>query len=233
MTRRLAIIPARGGSKRIPNKNIRDFCGRPMIMHILETARSTKLFSTIHVSTENDRIRDIVARFGFSPDFLRPKELADDQTPIMPVLKYAALEYQKRGSEFDEIWLLMACAPLVQPCDLLRASEKFSNLASKRPLIGVREYPAPIEWAFVMGKGGSLTPLQPGKFSCRSQDLAKRYFDAGCFAIFPADVVLSSQGAGSDNGFVGYPLEKNSAIDIDDEEDWSLAEALYKSRQVI
>ena len=231
MMRRLAVIPARGGSKRIPDKNVREFCGRPMIMHILETARSSKLFSTIHVSTESDRIHDIVARRGFPPDFRRPKGLADDRTPIMPVLKFTALEYQKRGSEFDEIWLLMACAPLVQSCDLLGAAERFSSSANKRPLIGVREYPAPIEWAFSMEEGGSLAPLYPGKFSCRSQDLAKRYFDAGCFAIFPAECVLSSRGAGSDNGFVGYLLDKNSAIDIDDEDDWSLAEALYKNRQ--
>jgi N-acylneuraminate cytidylyltransferase len=79
--KRLAIIPARGGSKRIPNKNISDFCGQPMITHVLSAARASGLFTTVHVSTESESIRDVAAQFGFPPDFLRPNKLADDHTP--------------------------------------------------------------------------------------------------------------------------------------------------------
>ena len=226
--KRLTIIPARGGSKRISNKNIRDFCGQPMITHVLGAARASGLFSKVHVSTESETIRDVAAQFGFAPDFPRPAELADDHTPIMPVLRHAAQEYAKRGEHFHEIWLLMACAPLIDAKDLVSAAELFQQAGGEQPLLAVSEYPAPIEWAFSRGENGALTPVQAGMFAVRSQDLEKRYFDAGSFAVFPASRVLESQGAGSDSGFIGYVLSKGTAIDIDDEQDWQLAEAIYR-----
>lgn len=226
--KRLAIIPARGGSKRIPNKNIRDFCGRPMITHVLGAASASGLFAKLHVSTESESIRDVAAQFGFPPDFPRPAELADGNTPIMPVLRHAAQEYAERGEHFDEVWLLMACAPLIDASDLVSAANLFQQAGSKQPLLAVSEYPAPIEWAFSRGTNGALTPVQAGMFAVRSQDLEKRYFDAGSFAVFPAARVLQSQGAGSDSGFIGYVLPKGTAIDIDDEQDWQLAEAIYR-----
>jgi pseudaminic acid cytidylyltransferase len=229
--KRLAVIPARGGSKRIPHKNIRDFCGQPMITHVLGAARASGLFSTVHVSTESQSISDVAAQFGCQPAFARPDELADDQTPIMPVLRHAAQEFARRGEHFDEIWLLMACAPLVDAKDLESAAAMFRESGGAQPLLAVSEYPAPIEWAFSREASGALTPVQAGMFAIRSQDLEKRYFDAGSFAIFPASRVLESQGAGSDSGFIGYVLPKGTAIDIDDEQDWRLAEAIFSSRQ--
>ena len=226
--KRLAIIPARGGSKRIPNKNIRDFCGQPMIAYVLNAARDSDLFTTVHVSTDSESICDVVTQCGFPPDFPRPAKLADDHTPIMPVLHHAAQEYLKRGENFDEIWLLMACAPLIDAKDLVSAAALFQRAGSEQPLIAVSEYPAPIEWAFNLGENGELTPVQAGMFAVRSQDLAKRYFDAGCFAVFPASRVLASRDAGSDSGFMGYVLPKGTTIDIDDEQDWQLAEAIYR-----
>ena len=113
--RRLAIIPARGGSKRIADKNIRAFCGRPMIAHILDTARASGLFEVIHVSTESPRIASVVEALGFEVHFPRPiAQLADDKTPLMPVLRYVTETFQSRGQTFDEVWLLMACAPLIE-----------------------------------------------------------------------------------------------------------------------
>ena len=133
-----------------------------------------------------------------------------------------------RGADFDEIWLLMACAPLIDAKDLSSAATFFQQAGSEQPLLAVSEYPAPIEWAFSRGESGALTPVQAGMFEVRSQDLQKRYFDAGTFAVFPASRVLESQGAGSDGGFIGYILPKGTAIDIDDEQDWQLAEAIYR-----
>ena len=228
--KRLAIIPARGGSKRIPNKNIRDFSGQPMITHVLSAARASGLFATMHVSTESDSIRDVVTQFGFPPDFPRPVELADDYTPIMPVLRHAVKEYINRGVYFDEVWLLMACAPLIKAEDLCGAATLFQQAGSAQPLLAVSEYPAPIEWAFSRRKNGVLTPVHAGMFAVRSQDLEKRYFDAGSFAVFPAVRVIESEGAGSDIDFIGYVLPKGTAIDIDDEEDWQLAEAVHRAK---
>lgn len=227
---RLAVIPARGGSKRIPDKNIRDFCGKPMVAHILDAARESELFDTIHVSTDSSTIAEVVTRLGTPIDFMRPKSLADDQTPIMPVLKYVAKEYEQQGHSFDQIWLLMACAPLVSADDLKLAESLFTAAGGHDPLLAVSEYPVPIEWAFSRESGGHLKPVQPGMFAMRSQDMEKKYFDAGSFAIFTANTVLSSEGAGSDTGFIGYTLPKGTAIDIDDEEDWALAQAIFRAR---
>ena len=229
--RRLAIIPARGGSKRIPNKNIRDFCGRPMIAHVLETAHLSELFSVIHVSTENENICEVVTKIGFPPAFRRPKLLAEDHTPIMPVLRHTLEQFTNRGEVFDEVWLLMACAPLIGVKDLQTAAQRFRDAGGDRPLLAVSEYPAPVEWAFRLDCNGELIPLHPGMFATRSQDLEKRYFDSGSFAIFSAQGIFGSCKLGSDQGFIGFVLPKGSNVDIDDEEDWALAETIFRARK--
>lgn len=229
--KRLAIIPARGGSKRIPQKNIRDFCGKPMVTHILDAAKASGLFNTIHVSTDCTRIAEVVANHGFTVDFMRPDTLSDDTTPIMPVMKFTTEEYLRRGHAFDQVWLLMACAPLTTAQDLVSAEKLFSRAGAYSPLLGVCEYPVPIEWAFKReDHQGQLVPVQSGMFAIRSQDLEKRYFDAGSFSIFPPQKILETQGAGSDTGFIGYELPKGAVVDIDDEQDWKLAEAIYRSK---
>ena len=227
--KRLAVIPARGGSKRIPNKNIRDFCGRPMIAHILDSARASGLFETIHVSTESPEIAEVATAAGQPPDFMRPTALADDHTPIMPVLRHVTEEYGRRGRSFEEIWLLMACAPLVSAADLVGASKLFTEAGGGNPVLAVSAFPVPVEWAYDRKPDGMLVPTQPGMFAVRSQDLRTRYYDTGSFAVFPAADVLAAEGAGSDEGFLGYVLPKGAAIDIDDEEDWQLAEAIYRN----
>lgn len=228
--KRLAVIPARGGSKRIPKKNIRDFCGQPMITYVLAAARDSGLFEKVHVSTESESIWNVAAQHGYRPDFARPIELADDHTPIMPVLRYVTEQYERQGQRFDEIWLLMACAPFIQPSDLSKAASLFGLHAQQKPVLAVTEYPAPIEWAFKKSTSNRLIPLQPGSFSIRSQDLEKHYYDTGSFCVFPPSRVLGSSGAGSDDGFVGYVMPKFSCIDIDDEEDWVLAESMFRAR---
>ena len=161
--KRLAVIPARGGSKRIPDKNIRNFCGRPMLAHILSAANASGLFTTIHVSTDSQRIRDVAGKIGSPPDFLRPDELARDDTPIMPVLRYVLEEYANRGLHFDEVWLLMACAPLIEASDLISASTFSQKVGSEHPLVAVSEYPVPIEWAF---KRSQMVYLRLFKQAC-------------------------------------------------------------------
>lgn len=229
--KRLAVVPARGGSKRIPNKNIRDFCGRPMIAHVLAAARDSGLFETIHVSTESDSIRSVAEKLGFPPDFSRPDSLAGDHAPIMPVLKYVLEEYLNRGISFDSVVLLMACAPLITQHDLREASKLFDSYEGKRSVLAVAEYPCPVEWAFRREPNGVLKPVQPGMFSMRSQDLESAYYDAGQFCFMPSERIYLSEGAGTDDGFVGFPIRRHQAIDIDTHDDWKFAEMIYKSLQ--
>jgi pseudaminic acid cytidylyltransferase len=230
MSSRLAIVPARGGSKRIPDKNIRDFCGRPMIGHILKAADSSRLFDRIHVSTESRRIADVVQSLGHPIDFLRPAELADDYTPLMPVLRYVAETYAARGRRYDEIWLLMACSPLIEPADLVGASEFFLSSGGQRSVMTVAQYPAPVEWAYRRKDDGSLVPLQPQTLAVRSQDIEPTYFDTGSFYVHAASTVLQSEGAGDYSAYVGYPLARQKAIDIDNEEDLQLAKVIFLAR---
>lgn len=230
MPKRIAIIPARGGSKRIANKNVRDFCGRPMIAHVLHAARESGLFDAVHVSTESSGIRDTVEKLGWPVDFLRPDELADDYTPVMPVLRFVVESYAARGDRFDEVWLLMACAPFITAQDLVEAATLFQSAGGEQPLLAVAQFPVPIEWAFTRAPTGQLTPVQRGMFATRSQDLPPKYFDAGSFAAFPEKAVRESTGAGSDTGFIGYVLPKDRVVDIDDEADWMIAEALFTLR---
>ncbi len=227
MVSRLAIVPARGGSKRIPDKNIRDFCGRPMIGHILNAASGSHLFDAIHVSTESRRIADVVEALGHPIDFLRPDHLADDHTPLMPVLRHVAEAYAARGRQYDEIWLLMACAPLIAPEDLIQAADLFASRGGDRPVMTVSQYPVPVEWAYRRRDDGRLDPLRPEMHAVRSQDIAPAYFDAGSFYIYPAATVLQSEGAGDYSSYVGYALPRHKAIDIDSEEDLQLAELLF------
>lgn len=227
MTKRLAIIPARGGSKRIPNKNIRDFAGKPMISHIITKAISSKLFDKIHVSTDSEEIARIAIELGLEIDFYRDKDLCDDYTPIMPVLKYVLNKFEDLGHKYDEVWSLMACAPMVTISDLIGASDIMTKNNRRAPLLAVAEYPAPVEWAFKKKKNKQLEPMMPGKFALRSQDIETSYFDAGAFSVFPSEIIFKSQGAGSDEGFLGYPILKSKAIDIDTIEDWDLAESIF------
>ena len=230
-TKRLAIIPARGGSKRIPDKNIKLFCGQPIISYILNVASESLLFDKIHVSTDSSQIREVIEQLGFSIDFMRPKELADDFTPVMPVLKFVRETYSLLGNEFDEIWLLMACSPLIETDDLLNAAALFEKIDKSYSLLGVAEYPVPIDWAFQMNNTGVIKPVKPGIFSVRSQDMPKNYFDAGMLTVYSSSAIRFSEGAGSDANFVGFVIPKHKAIDIDDEGDWILAEAIYNSKK--
>ena len=227
MYKRIAIIPARGGSKRVPNKNIRDFCGAPMISYILRAASESELFDEIHVSTDSDEVASIAYDLGFTAAFKRPPELSDDHTPLMPVLKYVLEEYLKRGKAFNSIALLMPCSPMIIYQDLLGCAALFDAHDGKYAVLSVAEYPCPVEWAFRLESSGVLFPLQPGMFSVRSQDLSPAYYDAGQFCFMSSQRILSAQGAGSDEGYLGYPIQRCKAIDIDTLEDWKFAEMVF------
>ena len=134
------------------------------------------------------------------------------------------------GHQYDEVWLLMACAPLIDKNDLISASKIYNsqNINSIKPLLAITEYPVPIEWSFLKDDKNIIHPRHEGKFQERSQDLPKSYYDSGTFIVFPKTCISESDGAGSDKGYIGYQLPKTKAVDIDTQEDWELAEALYK-----
>ena len=203
-----------------------------MISHIIGEALASGLFDEIHVSTDSQEILEVVEGLGLKVAFIRPPQLADDHTPIMPVLKYVLEEFRDRGMLFDTVAMLMACAPMITAEDLRGASALYDSRQGERAVLGVAEYPCPIEWAFRRQEGGQLVPVQAGMFSVRSQDLVPAYFDAGQFCLMSSEQVLSAEGAGTDANFLGYPLQRHQAIDIDTEDDWNFAEMVFSSLRV-
>jgi pseudaminic acid cytidylyltransferase len=227
MTKSLAVIPARRNSKRIPNKSVADFCGKPIIAYSLEAARDSGLFDEIHVSTDDETIAGVAENLGFEVGFMRPAELADDHTPLVLVLRWVLTEFQRCGRSFDDVCLLLPCAPLIQAKDLIRGHEALRKNGWQRPVISVARYPAPVEWAYSMTDECVLKECQPGMFAVRSQDIEVGYYDTGTLAFFPTQTILdpSYQGGGEMTGIV---LPPERAVDIDEPEDLKYAEILYR-----
>ena len=226
---KIAIIPARGGSQRIKNKNIADFLGKPMIAYALEAAKDSGLFDKIHVSTDSDTIVSIVEGLGYKVDFKRPQELADSQTGIVPVLKWVIERYAKDGQNYEDICCIMPAAPLLEPEDLKEAYEIYQQHNKKYPLLVVAKMPVPVEWAFRREKNGILTPAMPEALQIRSQDLQKAYYEAGPFSYFNRSYLLRERPS-ADKKFLSFVIPQERAVDIDDMEDLQLAETLYRGR---
>lgn len=222
----LAIMPARGGSKRIKNKNIVDFCGQPLLAYALQAARQSDLFDHIHVSTEDAAIADVAGNLGFMPEFLRDPALADDHTPLLPVLRWVLERFVERGRHFDSVCLLMPTAPLIEAEDLRQAHALFERHGRRRPVLAMADFPCPVEWAFRLDPDDSLVPCQPGMANVRSQDLPKAYYDSGTFIFFPAADILAPTH--DDPGYLGYALPRHKAVDIDTLEDLELAAILHR-----
>jgi len=227
---KLVIIPARKGSKRIEKKNIRDFAGKPMIQHSIETAISSRLFNTIHVSTNCAETARIVEHIGLSVDFMRPDRLAQDDTPLLPVLQYVAKKYQERGEKYDEVWLLMACAPLITVSDLRLAAKKFLQHKSQSgKLLAVANFPVPLEWAHTLDENELLLPRSHEDTLKPSQQFERCFYDTGTFAIFDFDTLFQA-GCHSDlDRFIPFVVSPLKGIDIDTHQDWELAEQLFRS----
>lgn len=226
----IAVIPARGGSKRIPQKNIRPFCGQPMIAYPLAAARQSGLFEVIHVSTEDPAIRDTAAQLGFPPEFPRPAALADDHVGVVPVLDHVVNTYAKAGRRFSGACLISACAPLLEAADLAAAGKLFGKHGGKYLVLAVTSYPAPVEWAFRISADGLLIADNQASHAIRSQDLQHAYYDSGMLAIHP----ISDFEPGADlrnRPTVPYVLPRHRVVDIDTAEDWEMAETLYLGHQ--
>jgi len=223
---RLAVIPARGGSKRIPKKNIAPFCGRPLISYALEAVSESGIFDKIHVSTDSDEICRIVEDLGFPVDFKRDESLADDFTGLVPVLRWVVEQYQLKGEEYDQICCIIPTAPLLQSQDIIKAFATFTDHDARYPLLAFAKFPVPIEWAFRRSDDGFMTAVSSDDLTQRSQDLQSAYYECGPFTIW------NSINLSSDNPLTGkilsYVLPAERAVDIDTPEDLIYAEHLFR-----
>ena len=230
MIRRLLIIPARAGSKRIKNKNIKLFQNKPVIYYSLNQAKKSKLFKKIHVSTDSKKIKKIVEKLNYKVDFLRPKKLAGDKVSTESVLRYVVDKFKKKNVFFDEVWSLTPCSPLILKNDLIEASKKLRKYKNKI-VLSVSKYPVPIEWAFIKKKN-SLYPLKKNLMKIRSQDFLEKFHDTGNFVGIPIHF-FNLKNIDFNKNYIGYELPKERSIDIDTMDDFRLAEMIYVGKKGI
>lgn len=227
----IAVIPARGGSKRIPKKNIVQFAGKPLIAHALEAAVRSDIFDKIHVSTDSDEIAEVVEKMGFSVEFRREPDLADDFTGIVPVLKWVVDKYAEMGQVYDEVCCITPAAPLLQSKDLSAAYKIFKSHHGKFPLLVFSSYGAPIEWAFHEVEAGYMKPVSSTALLKRSQDIEESYYECGPFTYWKTSH-LESENPLSE-GVSSYVLPRSRAIDIDTPEDLAYAEQIYNVQMMM
>ncbi len=222
----IAIIPARGGSKRIPRKNIRPFCGQPMLAYAIQAAQKSGCFSKVVVSTDDEEIAKVARQLGAEVPFLRPANLADDHTGTTPVVIDTIQRLDQLGIQAEHYCCIYATVPLIQADDLKAAHQRL--IASNAPFVyTVAEFGFPIQRAVRMGEQGRVTPFWPEQMAKRSQDLEPAYQDAGQFYWGTRTAWLDGISPVGGEG-IGHILPRQRVVDIDTPEDWHLAELLYQ-----
>lgn len=226
---KLAIIPARGGSKRIPRKNIKPFCGKPMIAWSIEAALESGCFDRIIVSTDDDGIAEVARQYGAEVPFMRPLELSDDHTGTIPVIRHAIETINSQGRAVEQACCLYATAPFIQAEDLRRGLEILQGSGGDYAF-SVTSYAFPIQRAIRLTPEGRVEMFNPEHFNTRSQDLEEAYHDAGQFYWGRADAWLQGKMIFSPAS-LPVMLPRHRVQDIDTPEDWVRAEWLFKAMQ--
>ncbi len=221
----LAIIPARGGSKRIPRKNIRPFLDKPIIAYSIEAALNSGLFAEVMVSTDDEQIGRVAQEYGASVPFLRSREASDDFATTAQVLEEVLLKYKAQGKSFEAACCLYPTAPFVTAA-LLQESYKKLQEGDFDTVFPVLQYGYPI-WRSLKVEQGKAVMNWPEHLSSRSQDLPAAFHDAGQFYWLRVDTFLKDKKLFTSNSGV---IERSEleAQDIDSETDWKLAELKYK-----
>lgn len=223
----IAIIPARGGSKRIPRKNIREFCGKPMIAWTIETAKSSGLFDHIVISTDDAEIAAIARQYGAAVPFMRPTELSDDHTATRPVVNHAINEATRHFGIPEFTCCMYATAPFMQAQDLIAAHKLL--LDTERDFVfSSTTFPYPIQRALKRRDGGGVEMIQPEHLTTRSQDLVETFHDAGQFYWGRTSSFLNNIPTFSQNADA-FLLPRWRVHDIDTMEDWKRAEIMFKT----
>ncbi len=226
---RIAIIPARGGSKRIPKKNIKQFFGKPMLAWSIEAAIKSKCFDRIICSTDDEKIANIAQEYGAEIPFMRPKYLSDNHTGTVPVISHAIEQLQRNGDKIDLACCVYATAPFIKPIDLQNSLKEMQN-NDLDFCFSVTSYPFPIQRSIRLTSNKRCMMLQPEMFQKRSQDLEELYHDAGQFYWGTPKSWLEGRLLFSKNT-MPYILPRHRVQDIDTMEDWKRAELMFKASQ--
>ncbi len=222
----ICIIPARGGSKRIPRKNIKQFCGKPIISYSIEAAVKADIFDEIMVSTDDLEIAEIAKKYGATVPFFRSSDTSNDYATTFDVLNEVLAEYDKKGNSFEYLCCLYPCAPFVSSKIL---AESYATLLENdiQSVVPVCKFPAPIEWAIDI-QDNLIKFKNMSNTLIRSQDLTPSYYDAGMFYFSKIKDMLMNKSLVLEKS-MPVIINEREVQDIDDLEDWKLAEVKYKS----
>jgi pseudaminic acid cytidylyltransferase len=218
----VAIITARGGSKRIPRKNIRPFLGKPIIAYVIQAARQSGLFQEVMVSTDDTEIADVARHYGASVPFMRSAENADDFATTTDALLEVIADYERLGKTFDVGCCLYPTTPFVTAALLRQAFDVLTTQAFDT-VYPVQAFGFPVQRAVALDASGRVRWLQPEHQQTRSQDLENAYHDTGQFYVFKTAALLKSRQLISANAG-GIVISEMQAHDIDTEDDWQVAE---------
>ncbi len=224
----IAIIPARGGSKRIPRKNMKKFCGKPMLVWSIEAAHASGLFDAILVSTDDEEIASLAEANGAEAPFRRPAELADDRTPILPVVVHAIRWTEEHRGPVRLACSISATAPFLQSSFLHEGFDLLEAHPDAAFTFGVTSFAFPIFRSIKINADGAVSMFWPEHELTRSQDLPQAWHDAGQFYWGRKDAFLNNAGIFSAHS---YPviLPRHQVQDIDTPEDWEMAEKLFRA----
>ncbi len=217
----LALIPARGGSKGIKDKNIRDLKGKPLIAYTIEAALQSRYIDDTVVTTDSRRIAEVAVRFGAEVPFMRPAELAADETPTIDAVLHAVETLKEMGRTYDTLVLLQPTQPLRTAEDIDAAVEAFCR-NGKKALLSVSEVEDPPLLIRSVRADGSLEKLLPENSTCRRQDMPDYYRVNGC--IYINAVCELDRNTGFNDNPMPYFMEKSHSVDIDERKDIAAAE---------
>jgi len=225
MSKALAIIPARGGSKRIPRKNIKDFLGFPIIKYSIEAALESGSFAEVMVSTDDAEIAEIAGKLGAKVPFLRSEKTSNDFATTAEVIEEVLVEYKKRGQEFECCCSIYPTAPFIS-ADKLKKGYRLLQESNADAALAVVRYAYPIQRALKI-ENERVEMIMPENLSVRSQDLPPAYHDAGQYYWFKVKAFLKNSKILSPN-MVAIEVPGSEVQDIDNEDDWKIAEMKYE-----
>lgn len=224
---RIAVIPARGGSKRIPRKNIKPFCGKPIIVHSIEAALDAGVFDHVIVSTDDTEIAEVAREAGADVPFRRPQSLADDHTPTVPVIRHAIEWVVANWGQVNAVCCIYSTAPFVTAIDIREAYSRLINERVMGYVFTATSFPFPIQRAFRVKQDGYCEMFYPEHYNTRSQDLEHAYQDAGQFYWGLAEAYLGNKIFFSTDS-KPFLIPRHRVQDIDTIQDWTRAEIMWR-----
>lgn len=223
---KIAVIPARGGSKRIPRKNIKLFHGRPMIEYAITAALGSEIFDRVIVSTDDQEIAEISRQCGADVPFTRPSNLSDDHTPTVPVIAHAIQSCMDLGLDIQEVCCIYPGVPFISTSDLKMAYKQLL-LSGANYVFPVTGFPSPVQRALRRMPDETVKPFQPEFAGTRTQDLEPCYFDAGQFYWGQKQAWLNGLNIHLHGATLVIPEWR--VVDIDTSDDWERAELVYEA----